>query len=444
MTILSNGCLASIDSLTWSELRSRTPHHGVNMTLPAEIKTSTGNKIKRVEDYRGVARDEVLDSIQSKAAALSESTLVHVNATSFGGGVAEILDNFVLLMNDLGIRTDWRVLHGTPDFFEVTKKFHNALQGKEDEFSEEELELYRFTNYKFAQFAQLDHDFVIIHDPQPCALVEYVPNNGRWVWRCHIDITHPNRQAWEFMAPFVDQYERMIVSSEIYKNREVTLPQRIITPSIDPLSAKNMALDDATIENYLMEYRIPTDKPIITQVSRFDPWKDPEGVLKVYEIVRQEVDCRLAFVYNMASDDPEGVRIYEQMAVTAGPMLDAGDVLFIRGDDPYLVNMMQRKSDVILQKSTREGFGMVVTEAMWKETPVVASNVGGIPVQIQDGVTGFLVDPFDYQGFASRVVNLLQDQDLSQQIGSQAREYVREHFLITTHLLAYLDLMLSL
>jgi trehalose synthase len=414
------------------------------MTLQADIKTERGIRIKRIEDYRGIVREAVLEALRSKAEKLRDANLAHVNATSFGGGVAEILDNFVLLMNDLGIRTDWRVLHGTPNFFEVTKKFHNALQGQEGDFSEEEFELYRFTNLKFAQFAQLDHDFVIIHDPQPCALVEYVPHDSRWVWRCHIDITKPNQQAWAFMAPFVAQYERMIVSSEIYRNDDVQIPQPIITPSIDPISPKNMDLDEATIENYLQEYRIPTDKPIITQVSRFDPWKDPEGVLKVYEIVRQEVDCRLAFVYNMASDDPEGVRIYEQMAITAGPLLDAGDVLFIRGDDPYLVNMMQRKSDVVLQKSTREGFGMVVTEAMWKESPVVASNVGGIPVQIQDGVTGYLVDPYDYEGFASRVIDLLQDEDLSNRIGSQAKEYVRENFLITTHLLAYLDLMLSL
>lgn len=414
------------------------------MTLRAINEGKTGNKIKRVEDYRGIAKNEVLDQLQTKAAELKDASLVHVNATSFGGGVAEILDNFVLLMNDLGIQTDWRVLHGTPDFFEITKKFHNALQGNEGAFTPQELDLYKFTNFKFAQFAQLDHDYVIIHDPQPCALVEYVPHDAPWVWRCHIDITHPNQQAWDFMAPFIDQYQRMIVSSEIYKNPEVNVQQQIITPSIDPLSAKNMNLDEATIKGYLDEYRIPTDKPIITQVSRFDPWKDPEGVLKVYEIVKQEVDCRLAFVYNMASDDPEGVRIYEQMAVTAGPLLDAGDVLFIRGDDPYLVNMMQRKSDVVLQKSTREGFGMVVTEALWKETPVVASDVGGIPTQIQDGVTGFLVDPYDYETFASRVVELLQDKDLSQQIGSRAKEYVREHFLISTHLLAYLDLMLGL
>lgn len=414
------------------------------MTLQATRKSINGRRFKTIADYKGIANDGVLTEIGEKAQQLQHATMVHVNATNYGGGVAEILDNFVLLMNDLGIRTDWRVLHGTPEFFEVTKKFHNALQGKEVEFSQEELDLYEFTNSKFARFAFLDHEFVIIHDPQPCGLGRYVPHVRPWVWRCHIDLTQPSTQAWEFLKPFIEEYERMIVSSEGYKNGSLTVPQQIIHPSIDPISPKNMELSEEVIEECLHAFQVPTDKPIITQVSRFDPWKDPVGVLKVYDRVREQTDCRLVFCYNMASDDPEGVRIYDQMLNEAETYLERGEVLFVRGDDPILVNALQAGSDVVLQKSTREGFGLTVTEAMWKRTPVVASNVGGIPLQILDQETGFLVDPEDYDEVADRVVRLLEDPDLAARIGHQAQEHVREHFLITRHILDYLNLMLGI
>jgi len=401
------------------------------------------NGLKQIDDYRGIVSDSVIEEITTKAAELRGSSVVHVNATSYGGGVAEILDNFVLLMNDLGIRTDWRVLHGVPDFYEVTKKFHNALQGAELSFSDEELDLYKFINYKFAQFVDLSHDFVIIHDPQPVALVHDIDHKNPWVWRCHIDITKPNPQAWAFMEPFIREYDRMVVSSEMYKVHELPLQQDIISPSIDPLSPKNMDLGDDVIQEYLTKYQIPMDKPFFTQVSRFDPWKDPEGVLEVFDRVRQQVDCRLVFVYNMASDDPEGEKIYSQMLETTKGHLDSGDVLFVRGDDPVLVNVMQRVSDVVIQKSTREGFGLVITEALWKETPVVASNVGGIPTQMVDGKTGYLLDPLDFDGFAEKIVLLMQDEDLRRKLGDQAKEHVRERFLVTRHLLDYINLVLS-
>ncbi|MCH8838930.1 MAG: glycosyltransferase [Candidatus Marinimicrobia bacterium] len=400
--------------------------------------------MKQLADYRGIVSDAIIDEIGVKARELKGATVVHVNATNFGGGVAEILDNLVPLMNDIGLRADWRVLHGVPDFFEVTKKFHNALQGQDLVFDDQELQLFKFINEKFARFAFLDHDFVIIHDPQPAALVQYVAHTNPWVWRCHIDITHPSAQAWSFMEPFILEYQRMIVSAEEYKKPDLRIPQQIMAPSIDPISPKNMDLPEEVIARYLDQYRVPTDKPFITQVSRFDPWKDPEGVLKVFELVKQQVDCRLVYCYNMSADDPEGVKIYKRMLQTAKPYLDSGDVLFIRGDDPVLVNVLQRTSSVILQKSTREGFGLTVTEAMWKGTPVVASNVGGIPTQIKDGVTGFLVEPLDLDGCAEKVVALLEDTDLAARIGQQAREYAREHFLITRHLLDYVNLLLSL
>jgi trehalose synthase len=226
----------------------------------------------------------------------------------------------------------------------------------------------------------------------------------------------------------------------MYKVPQLPLQQDIISPSIDPLSPKKRDLSEALIQTYLTDYKIPMDKPFFTQVSRFDPWKDPEGVLEVFDRVRQQVDCRLVFVYNMASDDPEGEKIYAQMLETAKEHLERGDVLFVRGDDPLLVNVMQRVSDVVIQKSTREGFGLVITEALWKGTPVVASNVGGIPTQMIDGRTGFLLDPLDFDGFAEKIVQLMQDQDLRSRLGKQAREHVRENFLVTRHLLDYINL----
>lgn len=402
------------------------------------------NRSKKLSDYEEVVGEEVIQNIRESAKPFQGATVVHVNATNFGGGVAEILDNLVLLMNDVGVRTDWRVLHGTPPFFEVTKKFHNALQGQDVAFQPDEFELYEFINQKFARFAILDHDFVIVHDPQPCALVRFVVNGNPWVWRCHIDITTPNEQAWNYMRPFIEEYDRMVVSSEVFRAKGVELQQDIISPSIDPLSPKNMHVEQETIDRYLEKYQVPTDKPLITQVSRFDPWKDPVGVLKVFERVREQVDCRLLYCYNMASDDPEGVRIYAEMVETARPYLESGEVLFVRGDDPVLVNILQKVSDVVLQKSTREGFGLTITEAMWKGTPVIASNIGGIPTQMVDGRTGYLVDPYDLDDCAVKVIDLLEDPDKTQQLGMQAKEHVRERFLITRHVQDYLNLMASL
>jgi trehalose synthase len=402
-------------------------------------------KLKQLADYQGVVPEGVLDEIYEKAGLLKGASMVHVNATAIGGGVAEILDNFVLLMNDVGVRTDWRVLHGTPDFFEVTKKFHNTLQGnRELNFSEEELELYRIVNHRFASWVDLDHDFVIIHDPQPAALVEYYDHSHPWVFRLHIDITDSNPQAFDFMAPYMEQYERMIVSAEAYRRPDLGVPQQIVSPSIDPLSPKNIDLSYEQRMEILRKYEVPTDKRFITQVSRFDPWKDPEGVLSVWERVRQQADVRLIFAYAMAPDDPEGARIYQSMAEVAADHLESGEVLFVRGDDPLLVNAIQSTADVVIQKSTREGFGLVITEAMWKGSPVVASNVGGIPTQIVDGESGFLVDPYDLDAVAETVVRLLDDGALAAEIGANARERVRERFLITRHMLSYLDLMLSL
>ncbi|MFQ6674852.1 MAG: glycosyltransferase [Fidelibacterota bacterium] len=400
--------------------------------------------MKQIDDYRTIVGDAIVDRIRSLASELSDITLVHVNATAFGGGVAEILDNLVLLMNDIGVRTDWRVLHGSPEFFEVTKKLHNALQGMDVSFTEEEIGLYAFMNHKFSRFADLQHDCVFIHDPQPLPLAHFVSHSAPWIWRCHIDITHPNPRTWKEVEPYILDYDTMVVSGDPSRRPDLKIDQQIIHPSIDPLSPKNRELPPETIEGSLAAEQIPTDKPLVIQVSRFDPWKDPEGVLEMYLEVRKEVDCRLIFCYNLASDDPEGIRIYNRMVETARPYLDRGDVLFVRGDDPVLVNALQRSAAVVVQKSTREGFGLVVTEAMWKGAAVVASRVGGIPVQIEDGISGFLVEPNDIAACAEKVVRLLRDGDLAREMGARARERVREKFLITRHIMDHLNLVKNL
>ena len=400
--------------------------------------------MKSLDDYLPIVGEKVIGDIYQKAHKLINKHIVHINSTAHGGGVAEILNNLVVLMNDIGVDSGWRVLNGPTDFFTVTKKFHNGLQGQPINLSANKKNLYKETNERFSTFTHLDHNCVIVHDPQPLPLIKYSPKKQPWVWRCHIDITDPDTTLWEFIKPFILRYDLMIISSENYRKKDLPLEQRIIHPSIDPLSTKNMDLSDDVISQVLKKFRIPTDKPLITQVSRFDPWKDPEGVLKVFEIVKEKVDCRLAFCYNMAPDDPEGIIIYNKMEKKARKYLKSGDVGFILGDNQILVNALQRISSVILQKSTREGFGLTVSEAQWKGTPVVASKVGGIPEQVIDGKTGFLVDPYDYEGCANKVITLLKNKKLADEMGKQGKKFVKENFLITRHLSDYLTLLIDL
>ncbi|HZD42693.1 MAG TPA: glycosyltransferase, partial [Methanomicrobiales archaeon] len=262
-----------------------------------------------------------------------------------------------------------------------------------------------------------------------------------WIWQCHIDITHPYDPIWRFLRAYVLLYDLMVVSDEKYLKKDLPVEQRIITPAIDPLTVKNRDIPESTIQKYLERAGIPTDKPILTQISRFDKWKDPEGVLEVFKKVKSEVDCRLVLCGCMAADDPEGIEIYERVAEKARDMAREGDIIFLTCENSMLVNVLQRASDVLIQKSLREGFGLTVTEALWKGRPVVASNVGGIPLQITDGETGFLVDPHDTQGFADRIITLMQDPRLASEMGKKAKESVREKFLITRMLSDYLEVL---
>jgi len=398
--------------------------------------------VKRLEDYREIVGDEVISRIHRKMRRLYGKSVQHVNSTFQGGGVAEMLWSLIPLKNDIGLRADWRIIHGTPAFFEVTKSFHNGLQGENIELSEEKKALYLNTNEEFAQFAHIEErDFVVIHDPQPLAMISQYRKEQPWIWRCHIDLSHPNPELWNFLKPFILRYDVVIVSHESYKKEDLPVEYRVIHPAIDPLTPKNTPLPRAQAESILEHYGVRLDKPLIVQISRFDKWKDPIGVVEVYKRVRQEVDSRLVLCGSMAPDDPEGSLIYEEVLKSAGELIKQGEVVTITAQDDLLVNALQSLASVVIQKSTREGFGLTVTEALWKGTPVVASNVGGIPLQIEDGVSGFLLEPEDYDGFADAVLKLLKDDELARRMGQAGREKVREKFLITRLLEDYITLM---
>jgi len=397
--------------------------------------------MRSLEDYRGIVSDNIIYDIHKKARELYGKHIVHINSTYQGGGVAEMISSVVPLMNDIGISTGWRILHGNPDFFTITKKFHNAMQGESINFTEIKKDLYQKASEDFQIYNRLDHDCVIIHDPQPLPLIKYYTKHQPWVWRCHVDLSNPNPEVWEFIKKFLLKYDQMVVSNKKYLREGLPVDQRIIPPAIDPLTPKNMDISETMQEKYLEKFEIPTDKPIITQISRFDKWKDPEGVLAVFEKVRKETDCRLVLCGNMAADDPEGQEIFKRVQKKARELTKNSDVILITSENNILVNALQRKSDVILQKSLREGFGLTTTEALWKGKPVVASDVGGISSQITNRENGFLVQPDDITGCADRVIQLLDDRKLAEKIGNKGKEVVREKFLVTRLLSDHLDLL---
>ena len=398
----------------------------------------------RLEDFRHVVPDTRLAEIYSRARWLYGKHIVHINATYQGGGVAEILYSLVQLMNDVGINAGWRILHGSQEFFEITKSFHNALQGAKLNLSEKKKQTYLQVNDNFSRFTHLHHDCVIVHDPQPLSLVRAYRKRQPWIWRCHIDLTQPHDELWDFLKGFLLKYDQVVVSSEKYFKDDLPVAQRLMFPAINPLSEKNRDISEKTMLEHIKKAGVSTDKPVIAQVSRLDPWKDPEGVIDVFKLVKEKVDCRLVFCYNVASDDPEGLHMYRRVRRKANKLIDAGDIVFVVGNNETLVNSIQRFSSVIIQKSIREGFCLCVTEALWKGTPVVASNVGGIPCQIDDGQSGFLVEPEDNEGFAERIAHILKNPDEAKAVGEKAREKVRREFLITRLLSDYLDMLNSI
>jgi trehalose synthase len=388
--------------------------------------------IVQVDDYAQYVGSETVERVKDKARALQHLHVAHVNSTYYGGGVAELLGSLTILLNCLGIKTGWRVIQGSPDFFSVTKKMHNALQGGEINLSDLKKRIYEGVVYENSLRNHLDHDRVFVHDPQPLPLVEHYRRRGPWIWRCHIDLSRPNADLWDYLSPFVEQYDAAILTLEEYA-RDLETPQVFFMPAIDPFSIKNRRLSEDEIQDRLDHYDIPTDLPLVTQISRFDPWKDPEGVIEAFKIAREEVDATLVLLGNVATDDPEGERMYKSLLA-----YQEERIIILSREDTALVNALQDRAAVVLQKSIREGFGLTVTEAMWKGTPVIGGDVGGIRYQIEDGVNGFLVSSVEQA--AERIVQLVGDPQLRQELGEKARETVKERFLMIRLAEQYLDL----
>ncbi len=394
-----------------------------------------------LDHYRKIVGDTIISNIYKQARGFYRKRILHINSTFYGGGVAEILSALVPLMNDVGIAADWRMLRGSPDFFNMTKKFHNALQGTPINLTDMKRRVYIQTMIDFASYCQIDQDCVIIHDPQPLPLIKFYVKTQPWIWRIHIDLSSPNEELWDFLKEFILKYDNVILSSKEYRRKDLPVDQRIIPPAIDPLSVKNKDINGKTILKYLKKFNIPTDKPIISQVSRFDKWKDPVGVIETFKIVREKVDCRLVLCGSSAIDDPESNQMFERVKRRINNFIKNNDVILITSDNNILVNVIQRSSAVIVQKSIREGFGLSVTEALWKKKPVVASDVGGIRLQIKDGESGFLVDPQDNNKFADRIIAILKDPKLGENLGERGNAFVKKNFLITRLLLDYLHLL---
>lgn len=392
-----------------------------------------------IEKYAKHVGEEMVAAVIRAARPLYGLRLLHVNATFHGGGVAGMLHSLIPLMNDVGINADWSLLYGDPSLFQVTKKLHNALQGEPVSLCEEDIANYLRVNEAFARYSPLaDHDVIIVHDPQPLPMIRYQQRENPWVWRCHIDISTPHESVWEALKPFILRYDGVVVSSEAFRKPELSVETHIIAPAIDPLSALNQELTADEVERKLDQYGIPRDKPILVQISRFDKWKDPLGVLDVFRRVHRSVDCRLVMMGNMATDDPEGPEIFAQVLRQVEGM---EDVHLFTHTDALFVNALQRAAAVVLQLSRREGFGLTVSEALWKKTPVVATDVGGIPLQVIDGQTGFLIQPEDYERAAERVVQLIEDRELRERLGEGGRRHVRQKFLMPRLLLDWLRVL---
>lgn len=394
----------------------------------------------RLEDYRKVTPPGSVDLLYHMSEKVKGKSLLNINSTRSGGGVAEILNRLVPMLNELEIKVGWEIMQGSEGFFKVTKAFHNALQGRDPGISDRMYQLYIEENRENAKRLTFDADMILVHDPQPAALIDYGDRAGKWVWRCHIDISQPARRVWRFLKNYVLKYDAAIFSLPTFAQK-LPIPKFLIYPSIDPLSDKNRELSRREVNKILDRLGIPRDKPILLQVSRFDRFKDPVGVIQAYRIVKKHNDCRLILVGGGAADDPEGDVVLQEVREAAGQDPDI-HVLLLPPDSNIEVNALQRAATVVLQKSLREGFGLTVAEAMWKGKPVVGGFAGGITVQIMYYHTGYTVS--SVEGAAFRVRHLLNNPEIGRKMGNDAKEYVRRNFLITRQLADYLTLMAAL
>ena len=398
---------------------------------------------KTLTDYTHIVGKELTEQIRELAEPLKGKRVLHVSATAFGGGVSEILYTLVPLMRDVGIDAHWHVIFGKEEFFNATKLLHNSLQGAEETLSEEQWEVFDEINQMNAEGLQGDWDVVVVHDPQPIGLRRGALAKGKkWIWRCHIDLSTPNPAPIERLLPMIEEYDASVWHMEQYVPNDMGHHRdavNIIPPAIDPLSPKNMAFSPEDAAFVCRQFGIDVDRPLITQVSRFDPWKDPIGVIDAYRQVTEQVpEAQLAMVGSMATDDPEGLEYFQKTFEYADGDEDIKILSNLNNVGAIEVNAFQSQSDICLQKSIREGFGLTVTEALWKGRPTVAGNVGGIPLQIDDGVSGYLVD--SPEQCAERCVEILRNPELGKDLGRQGKEHARRHFLTPRLLRDWLNL----
>jgi trehalose synthase len=393
----------------------------------------------KLSELEPIVGQDVIYQLRGLAERLGRQRLVHVNSTRMGGGVAEILQQIIPIWNELGVEARWEVIEGDQSFFEVTKAMHNALQGLKSSISPTMLKHYEEVNHTNAARLDLNADFVVVNDPQPAFLIQHMrPRARRWIWRCHIDVSRPDRRIWRFLRTVVSTYDASIFSMPNFA-QNLPHPQYLIYPSIDPLSEKNRELSPEEIQSVLDRLGVERDKPIVLQVSRFDSFKDPLGVIQAFRMVRRHTPCKLVLAGGEATDDPEGPRIFAEVQEAAQGEPDI-QILLLPSESHHEINALQRAADIIVQKSTREGFGLTVTEAMWKGKPVIGGAAGGIVLQLRDYYTGFLVH--SPEGCAYRIRYLLHHPEMAHRMGIVAKEFVLRHFLITRNVRDYLTLML--
>jgi len=402
------------------------------------------NITRSVEDYRPIVGEETIEGLKALAAPLRGARVLHINATPYGGGVAEMLSVLVPLMNDVGLITDWQVIRGSDDFFTVTKAMHNSLQGMAIDWTADMERTWLSYNDMNAELFDQSYDFVVVHDPHPAGILEGVIRreghrpSGTWLWRCHIDTSNSRPQVWDFIRPFIGLYHGAIFTRKEYVNGNLggEPPVFTIWPAIDPLSLKNREISPEVVETVLSRYGGDPSRPMVCQISRFDPWKDPLGVIDVYREVKREVPgLQLVMAGSMANDDPEGEDYYRLTVAHAG---GEGDIHMLCNLSDVEVGALQKAASVVIQKSIREGFGLTVTEALWKGRPVVAGNAGGIPLQIEHGVSGFLASTT--AEYADHVLYLLKHPEVASEMGNRGKVYARHNLLLTRNLGDYLKL----
>ncbi len=412
------------------------PGRAKTRPLPASVLTPPPPAPSpRLDDYRDIIGQAQVDALRFLARDLKGKSIKMVNSTAVGGGVAEMLNRLVPLLSELEVPTHWDVITGGNDFFEVTKAFHNALHGSSYELTKSAQEIFLMYNEQNRERLQFEEEMVVIHDPQPVGLIRSRDKTpASWVWRCHIDLSNPDARVWEFLRPFVEQYDAAIFSSQSFA-RQLPIPQYLFYPCIDPLSEKNKELPDSVVQKVCDDFGIDRSRPIVTQVSRFDRLKDPVGVVHAYKLAKKYVDCQLVLAGGGASDDPEGAVVLQEVKEAAG---NDPDIIIL--DLPpwcaFEINAIQRASTIVVQKSLKEGFGLTVTEALWKGKPTIAGAVGGIPNQIIHQLTGVLVH--SVEGCAFQIRYLLTHPDFAKRIGASGREHVKENFLMTTNVKRWL------